>query len=475
MKRFLMWLDILGFDEPIEKIAEISQRTDSAAIRREFANIIDERITICANKGYITGKCREKDTWILVVDSLERVFRAIGCILHHSSSYKSPEKIPLEIAVGVEEYEETAKLDGEDLFYQKPTIRFLKTHLTDHYRKLYRQIYNGKPPTETFVIFTKAFFQDLEPLDREFCREITCKNLKSDGTEETITFFSADIQKVERRSKIYDFLENIGKPESKSYDRIDELYVPPKEYEEIKKLLKDQQIVFITGTAEYGKTYTAVRLLWEYFMEGYKPIWAEGGSERQRREVSKRLEDIGTELRPGCAIYFEDPFGKTTYECRESLEREIGAVIDQVHSTSDVHVIITSREEVFKEFEKAKLSVATIREFERKLNIRRPSYDASERNKMLLGWAKAKECQWLEDNQLKSSILEEIRNEKMLPTPLSIKDFAIATSGMTDRKKLLIKIREKSMETSKSFAREIMICLMTDSSSFLFRLFRGCR
>jgi hypothetical protein len=74
------------------------------------------------------------------------------------------------------------------------------------------------------------------------------------------------------RSKVYDFLEIIGKPGSKSYDRIDRLYVPPKEYDDIKKLLFEKQIVFITGTAEYGKTYTAVRLLWEYFMKGYEPI-----------------------------------------------------------------------------------------------------------------------------------------------------------------------------------------------------------
>jgi hypothetical protein len=456
MKKFLIWLDILGFDEMIEKIARISQRTDSSAIRRDFASIIDERVTIAANKGYIIGKCRQKDSWILVVDSIVQVFSALGCILHHTTSYKNPQKVPLEIAVGVEEYQELTAFNDANLFFLKPTIHFLKTHLTDQYRKLYRQYHTGEPPTETFAVFTEALFQELEPLDREFCTEIKCTVMKSDGKEETVTFFSADIERIKVRSKVYDFLEFIGKPGSKSYDRIDDLYVPPKEYNDIKKLLFEKQIVFITGTAEYGKTYTAVRLLWEYFMKGYEPIWVEGGNERQRQEVGKRLEDIATELRPRCAIYFEDPFGKTTYECRESLEREIGTVIDEIHSINDVHIIITSREEVFKEFEKAKLSIGTIRAFERKLNIRRPSYGYLERSNMLLGWAKSKKCQWLEDSLLKRSILEEIRDEKMLPTPLSIKDFTIATTCLIDEKKLLAKIQEKSMETSKSFAREIM-------------------
>ena len=40
--------------------------------------------------------------------------------------------------------------------------------------------------------------------------------------------------------------------------RIDTVYIPPPlEYEEIRSILENERIVFITGTAEYGKTYTA--------------------------------------------------------------------------------------------------------------------------------------------------------------------------------------------------------------------------
>jgi hypothetical protein len=52
------------------------------------------------------------------------------------------------------------------------------------------------------------------------------------------------------------------------------VYVPPIEYDEINATLKTERIVFITGTKEYGKTFTAVRLLYEYFKEdGYHPRW----------------------------------------------------------------------------------------------------------------------------------------------------------------------------------------------------------
>jgi len=71
------------------------------------------------------------------------------------------------------------------------------------------------------------------------------------------------------------------------------------------------------------------------------------------------LENISAELKPGHIIYFEDPFGKTEYERREGLEREIGTIIETVKQVEDIYVIITSREEVFKEFEKEKIKEKT--------------------------------------------------------------------------------------------------------------------
>jgi hypothetical protein len=58
--------------------------------------------------------------------------------------------------------------------------------------------------------------------------------------------------------KISDFLYKVGL-ESELYKWINELYIPPLEYEEIKDVLKEKRIVFITGEREYGKTYTALR------------------------------------------------------------------------------------------------------------------------------------------------------------------------------------------------------------------------
>ena len=66
--------------------------------------------------------------------------------------------------------------------------------------------------------------------------------------------------------------------------------------------------------------------------------------------------------------------------------------------------------------------------------------------------------------------LKSIKNEKILPTPLSIKDFAVASFDIEKEEEMKEKIEEKSKETAKAFADEIKN--MTDDKilflSFLF-------
>jgi hypothetical protein len=61
------------------------------------------------------------------------------------------------------------------------------------------------------------------------------------------------------------FLARIGAQGIQKYENIDKLFVPPNNYADVKNALQEDKVVFITGTKEYGKTYTAIRLLWEYF------------------------------------------------------------------------------------------------------------------------------------------------------------------------------------------------------------------
>jgi len=263
------------------------------------------------------------------------------------------------------------------------------------------------------------------------------------------------VDKVRQRGRVFEFLEKIGYAGSKWYGRIDEVYVPPLEYGDMRRTLGEKRFLFIIGTQELGKTYTAVRLMWEYYNSGYEPGWITGGEPAERVKVRKRLENISAELKSGHIIYFEDPFGRTEYERRGGLEREIETIIAIVKQVENVFVIITSREEVFKEFEKKKMSSKELGVFVERLNIKKPSYDAEKRKAILLNWAKEENCRWLGNKELKKLVLEAIEDEKILPTPLSIKEFAVATFGIEKEDELREKIEEKSKETAKAFAEEI--------------------
>ena len=454
-KKYLVYLDILGF-ERLAEIIEQERGIESREVREKFIDVINERVKTIERGGRITGKrYGESDDWLLLTDSLENVFESILDILDHHTPYKGFEKIPVEIAIGTGEYDKWARFDGKELIIEKSTIKFIKTKIIGYYHDWYKQKHNNKSPKSTFIVLTEQAYNELEPLDRKICQKIEYKYKKDDGKEEVITFFVAGVGKVQQRGRVFEFLEKIGYAGNKWYGRIDEVYVPPLEYEDMASTLKEKRIVFITGTPEYGKTYTAVRLMWDYYNCGYEPGWIKGGEPAERIEVRKRLENIRAELKPGHIIYFEDPFGKTKYERREGLEREIGTIVDTVKQVEDAYVIITSREEVFKEFEEEKISGEELKDFEKKLNIKKPSYDYEKRKEILLKWAEEENCKWLGNQKSKELVLNSIKIEKILPTLLSIKDFAVATFDIEEESELSEKIKEKSKESAKAFAKEI--------------------
>lgn len=450
--KFLIYIDILGFDALASQIGNL-KGIKTKEVRNRFIDVIKERVAVIENEGKIIGKnWGKRDDWLLVTNSLNNVYRSIAEILEHETPYEGYERIPLEIALGVAKYDKWAKFNGENLIIEDETIKFLKTDIVGYYHKWYKD-QHSEPIKSTFVILTEAFFHALEPFDRKFCSEI--KYDKGSKKKGKISFYYSDANRVKRRGKIFHFLEKIGHMESKWYGRIDDIYVPPTEYEEINNTLKDKRIVFITGTQEYGKTYTAVRLMWEYFTNGFEPKWIRGGELTERIDVRKKLENIEEELRPYHIIYFEDPFGKIKYEKRESLERIIGTIVETVSRVANTYVVITSREEVFKEFEKEKISEKNIREFESNLNIKKPSYNTEKRTEIILKWAEEENCIWLGNKHLRNMILYYIEEENLLPTPLSIKTFLKATVNIKSLEKLIDELRIKSMESAKAFADEI--------------------
>jgi len=451
-KYFLIYLDILGFGPLAAQIAS-EKGIEQRKVRNEFIEVIKEKIDALGAKGKIIGqKYGNSDDWILVIDSLDKGFNCIYEILEHNTGYLGYEKIPLEIAMGIGKFDKWARFDGKNLVIEDSAIDFLKTDIIGHYRKWYKENHNQSPKS-TFILLTESAHQKLEPLDKKICQQIEYK--RDPDKERIVTFFVADADKVTLRGKAYAFTGEIDYPGHKWYGRIEELYVPPLEYEDIKNTLKEKRLVFITGSPEYGKTYTAVRLMWEYYNKGYEPKWIKGGEPLERINVRQRLENIEAELKPDHILYFEDPFGKLKYEKREGLEREIGTIIEAVNQIKNVYVIITSREEVFKEFEKERISELELEEFEQKLNLKKPSYDLEKRKEILLRLAEIEICKWLKYEYLTKLLLNSLKDNKILPTILSIKEFVLDTINTENLPELNKKLQKKSKETAKAFASEI--------------------
>ena len=125
MKKYLIYLDILGFEELAKEIGK-KKGIGGKIIRSRFIDVIKERIEAIEIDKRIIGKYYSgSDDWLLVTDTLDGVFRVILEILEHNTEYDDYESIPLEIGIGIQEYDRWAKFEGEELIIENETIEFL--------------------------------------------------------------------------------------------------------------------------------------------------------------------------------------------------------------------------------------------------------------------------------------------------------------------------------------------------------------
>ena len=442
--KYLVYADILGFEELAKEVAG-GTGVDEDSVRENYlSNPLKDKIDEI-KKYKETEVCTGRDDYLLFIDNFQKTLEVINALASIKIPIKNYENIPVEIAVGVKEFNECDYIKNS--INKTKTIEFLKDDIVSPYKKKYREEHDGESVKETFIVLTGDVFGELEGVDKKYCEEISYE-----GTR----FYYLPNSIIEREAKISNFLQKIGQSRSDySGALIDRIFVPPDEYHEIKKKLKKDRIVFMTGTAGYGKTYTAIRLLWEWYNEGYTPRWISGKEEQDRKKVREKLANIDAELKPEHIIYFEDPFGKTKYERRDDLKERINHIINSVQNKKDVFVVITSRKDVFEEFEKECYSVEEIKEFEKELNILKPSYDYKKRKEILEKWAEEKGCEWFGDENLKKVVFDSLKNKGTLATPLSIHDFVGATIKIENEKELRQEIDRYSQGVEIAFADEI--------------------
>ena len=186
-------------------------------------------------------------------------------------------------------------------------------------------------------------------------------------TKPNVMFIEDDT--ISNRSS-YNFLQLIGN-NNIGYKLIDDLFVEPNEYLQIKKSLEEKNIVLIIGDPGIGKTYTAVKLLHEYYKEGYKPIWVMGMSKEDRELQSAKIMNYEPNERE--IVYFEDPFGRTQFERRDDVLQIFLPLLDRIKN-SHSKLIVTSRSTVFQSFKNEVPHSELMNEYVEILNIQKPSY-----------------------------------------------------------------------------------------------------
>ena len=72
-----------------------------------------------------------------------------------------------------------------------------------------------------------------------------------------------------------------------------------------------------------------------------------------------------------------------------------------------------------------------------------------------MNWASIKKCIWLQHEKSKNRLLKAIKSETILPTPLNIKDFVMASRNVIEEEELLVILRKRSQKTPYRFAKDI--------------------
>lgn len=234
---------------------------------------------------------------------------------------------------------------------------------------------------------------------------------KNGYTETNVLVTEDDTAQMEER---YRFQKSIKASEDK-YLFIDRYYVKPKEYDEMVDLLEREHVLVIIGDPGIGKTYTAIRIMLDYYKKGFRPIWFYGMAKEDRDEQKEYL--LNFEPNENDIVYLEDPFGRTVFENREELKTLFANWVEKFRACK-AKLIITSRAEVFKMFEKEVISGDKLEAYQKELNVRKPSYLQADLKAIALQYIKAY-TNWANNKEWVNTVFWGIENG-LLISPLMV-------------------------------------------------------
>jgi len=256
------------------------------------------------------------------------------------------------------------------------------------------------------------------------------------------------------------------------YWNLDNIYVPPREYDEIMKILREKHIVFIVGPPHVGKTFTAARILWHYYSERLrKPRWVtpkplepepiswKRDPERRSSEPGETLvalikENVGHDR----VTYVEDLFGRTSDEEAKWKDYSPGELLfhlaEYVRSQSESRVVVTSREKIFDDALKADSRLkGLVVKLEGRVDLKASSYTAGDKATLMEKYAGLHECEWFAGDASLPADVARAAGE--LATPQAIALFCGLARTAKSPKEREQHIQSCKQELTTAFANEI--------------------
>ncbi len=296
-----------------------------------------------------------------------------------------------------------------------------------------------------------------------------------EGQDYTLTLINEirSLNKLSQEDKIAIrkelFLQELGirKDTTNSiYHNISDLYVEPSDFhDKTLNLINNHNIVFILGDPHIGKTFTAVYLLWHFYLEGYKPIWLSTSQIVKTFETSTYGYDnlIDKYFDEKRAIYLEDPFGRTTPIDIQEFVANLHQLI--IHSKDNkIKVIITSRTNIFNIAVKEKFAKYVIT-LSQHLTLEK-SYSEDDFIKIINKYCKFFKVKWSNDAKADFYVKKIV---KELHAPHNITLFLKATKNIENPEEAFEFIEDYN-DVVAEFAKE-MISLSQWHKFFLYCIY----
>ncbi|MFN3527540.1 MAG: hypothetical protein ACK4YO_00340, partial [Candidatus Altarchaeaceae archaeon] len=438
-RKFFIYTEIFEIENLANEIAKdtkfLEEWIKENILLKSFMDGLDK-----IERNFNVRGLKDKNKALFVIDNLEDVFGIINEILNIELPIQNPNyKLSYKIAIESRDIEKEKVEEGE-------IFKILKD-IADLYEK-YKRERNEK--IETFICITDEFSMQLDYYDNQKCREIYY-----DGKKIKIL----PIEIIKNNLKIFEFLKKIGKSWNEYLCSIDKIFVPPDNYDEIKEKLEKERIVIIYGEKGYGKTYTSIRLLFEYYNKGHilKFHLIETNNNGLMEKIIN-VKEIKKSFSPGHISLFEASLYNIEEEQKELLNKNINFLHNLLKDINDIFVII-SLDVSLENFNKEEFSgIPTIQ----------ITYNDEKKKEIFEKWALMKNWKF-ENEEIKNFIFENIKNL----TPLGIHDFIDATKNLKSKEELKEKIQIYS-DPSNAFANEIINkCKLgfTDEIVFLSYMF----